>query len=207
MIIIILLISFNSCVRNMDPERLTSNEIRNLMHHLQKLMVLSRTCENSNVGDCVSNNKTSSTSSRDQQIHETNEQPPIPSTSSGNIRKRKSPMSNEIITKKPRHDEKIRQISAGNAFATISIPTSDAIDLDDFLNGAKDEICGIISNELNERKALKFYLSVNLELERTSVDGVVTTTTPYMHSLPSIVLESTYLDEEFQTASDRLKEL
>ena len=68
-------------------------------------------------------------------------------------------------------------------------------------------ICSVISNELVERKALKFYLSVNLELERNSVDGAVTTTTPYLHSLLSVVLESSDLEEQFQTASDRLKHL
>ena len=75
------------------------------------------------------------------------------------------------------------------------------------MNTSKDEICSVISNELVERKALKFYLSVNLELERNSVDGEVTTTTPYLHRLPSVLLESSDLDEQYQTASDRLKDL
>ena len=57
---------------------------------------------------------------------------------------------------------------------------------------------GIISNELNDRKALKFYLTVNLELERSSPDGTITTTTPYLQSLPSVVLDSTDLDDEIQ---------
>ena len=39
----------------------------------------------------------------------------------------------------------------------MSIPTRDAIDLNEFLNSAKDEICSVISNELNDRKVLKFY--------------------------------------------------
>ena len=33
------------------------------------------------------------------------------------------------------------------------------------------------------------------------------TTEQYLHSLPSVVLESTDLDEQYQTASDRLKQL
>ena len=76
-----------------------------------------------------------------------------------------------------------------------------------FLEQANNDICGVISNELNDRKALKFYLTVNLELERTSVDGGVTTTTPYLHSLPCVVLESSDLDEQFQSASQRIKSL
>ena len=65
----------------------------------------------------------------------------------------------------------------------------------------------MISNKQIERKALKFYLSVNLQLERISVDGGVVTTILFLHSLQSLVLESTDLDEEYQTASDRLKHL
>ena len=69
---------------------------------------------------------------------------------------------------------------------------------------AKKDIFDVITNELNERKALKFYLTVNFELERTSVDGGVTATTPYLHSLPCVVLESGDLEEQFHTASDRI---
>ena len=64
-----------------------------------------------------------------------------------------------------------------------------------------------IEKELVDRKALKFYLTVNLELERISAEGVEVTSEPYLHSLPFVVLESSDLDEEYQTASDRLKEL
>ena len=39
------------------------------------------------------------------------------------------------------------------------------------------------------------------------MDGAVTTTTPYLHSLPSVVLDSTDLNEQFRTASERLKDL
>ena len=129
---------------------------------------------------------------------------PVPSTSSS--RKRLHVVDESSPAKKRRVEHSVQK-SVGNTFATVSIPTRDAIDLNEFLNSAKDEICSVISNELVERKALKFYLSVNLELERNSVDGEVTTTTPYLHSLPSVVLESSDLEEQFQTASERLKDL
>ena len=129
---------------------------------------------------------------------------PSPSTSSA--RKRPHASEQSSSTKKRRLEHSVQK-SVGNTFSTVSIPTRDAIDLSEFLNSAKDEICNVISNELVERKALKFYLSVNLELERNSADREATTTTPYLHSLPSVVLESTDLDEEFQTAADRLKDL
>ena len=127
---------------------------------------------------------------------------PEPST----LKKRPHAPDHSSPAKKRRVEHSVQK-SVGNTFSTVSIPTRDAIDLNEFLNAAKDEICSIISNELVERKALKFYLSVNLELERNSVDGAVTTTTPYLHSLPSVVLESTDLDEQYQTTSDRLKDL
>ena len=129
---------------------------------------------------------------------------PVPSTSSE--RKRPHVVDESSPTKKRRVEHSVQK-SVGNTFATVSIPTRDAIDLNEFLNSAKHEICNVISNELDERKALKFYLSVNLELERNSVDGEVTTTTPYLHSLPAVVLESSDLNEQYQTASERLKDL
>ena len=98
-------------------------------------------------------------------------------------------------------------ITAENTFSTIDIPVGSSRDLTVFLEQAKDDIFEVISNELKKRKALKFYLTVNLELKRTSVDGGVTITTPYLHSLPCVVLESSDLEEQFQTASDRIKSL
>ena len=97
--------------------------------------------------------------------------------------------------------------SVGNTFSTIDIPVGTSRDLTLFMEQAKEDIVDVISNELNERMALKFYLTVNLELERTSVDGGVTTTTPYLNSKPCVVLESSDLEEQFQTASDRIKSL
>ena len=129
---------------------------------------------------------------------------PTPSTSTSSERKRPHTPDQSSSTKKPRLQHSVQK-SVGNTFSTISIPTRDAIDLHEFLNSAKAEICSVISNELVERKALKFYLSVNLELERNSVDGAVTTTTPYLHSLPSVDLESSDLEEQFQTAAGQIE--
>ena len=39
------------------------------------------------------------------------------------------------------------------------------------------------------------------------MDGEVTTNTPYLDSLPSVVLKSSDLEELYQTTSDRLKDL
>ena len=127
---------------------------------------------------------------------------PTPSTS----KKRPHEPDESSPAKKLRLEHSVKK-SVGNTFSTVSIPTRDAIDFTEFLNTAKDEICGVISNELDERKALKFHLSVNLELERNSVDVAVTTATPYLHSLPSVVLESSDLEEQYQTAANRLKDL
>ena len=73
-----------------------------------------------------------------------------------------------------------------------------------FLEQAKGDICRIIEKELCERKALKFYLTANPELERLSTEGEVTSA-PYLHSLPSVVLESSDLDEQYQTAADLIE--
>ena len=125
-----------------------------------------------------------------------------PSTSSA--RKRPHESDHVLEAKKPRVEPSVRQ-SVGNTFSTIDIPVGTSRDLSVFMEQAKEDICGVIEDELNNRKALKFYLTVNLELERTSVDGGVTTTTPYLHSLPCVVLESSDLEEQFQTASQRIK--
>ena len=43
--------------------------------------------------------------------------------------------------------------------------------MNEFLNNVKDEIREKISEELNERNALKFYLIVKAQLSRTTLDG------------------------------------
>ena len=95
----------------------------------------------------------------------------------------------------------------GNIFSTVSIPTRDAIDLNVFLNSARNKICNVISNELVERKTLKFYLAVNPELEGISTEGVEVSSAPYLHSLPNVVPESSDLEKQYQSVSDRLKHL
>ena len=110
------------------------------------------------------------------------------------------------LTKKPRLEPSVRH-SVGNTFSTIDIPVGTSRDLTVFLEQAKSEIRGTIENELVERKAMKFYLTVILELERISTEGGEVTSALYLHSLPSVVLESSDLEEQFQTASDRLKDL
>ena len=129
---------------------------------------------------------------------------PSPSTSSD--RKWPHAFDQSTPSKKPRLDKTVRQ-SIGNTFSNFDIPVGTSRDLTVFLDQAKSDICGTIEKELVERKALKFYLSVNFELVRNSVDGAVTTKTPYLHSLPSVVLENADIDGEYQTASDWLKDL
>ena len=93
---------------------------------------------------------------------------PTPSTSglsNSSAKKRPHVADESSPGKKPRLEHSVQK-SVGNTFSTVSIPTRDAIDFNEFLYTAKDEICSVISNELIERKALKFHLSVNLELER-----------------------------------------
>ena len=129
---------------------------------------------------------------------------PVPSTSSA----RKRPHVTEEITrvKKPRLDQKIRK-SIGNTFVTIPILVTEDIDMNEFLNSAKDEIREKISEELNERNAPKFYLNMKTQLSRTSTDGEEQIATPYFCSIPKIILHSTDIEEEIGIASDRIKEL
>ena len=129
---------------------------------------------------------------------------PVPSTSSA----RKRPHATEEITrvKKPRLDQTVRK-SIGNTFATIPIRVTEENDMNEFLNSAKGEIREKISEELNERNALKFYLNVKTKLSRTSTDGEEQIATPYFCSIPKIILHSTDIEEEIVIASDRIKEL
>ena len=133
---------------------------------------------------------------------------PVPSTSSesGQSRKRPREMEEIVQVKKPRLEPSVKK-SIGNTFSTIDIPVNTSRDLTVFLEQAKGDICEVIENELVGRKALKFYLTVNPELERISTEGEEVTSAPYLHSLPSVVLECSDLEEQYQIASDRLKDL
>ena len=71
----------------------------------------------------------------------------------------------------------------------------------------KDEIGGLIVSQLDERGALKFYLTVKTQLSRTSTDGIEQITTPYFCSIPVIILQSTDIGEEIDIAGRRVKEL
>ena len=61
--------------------------------------------------------------------------------------------------KKPRLERTVRT-SIGNTFASIEIPVDNDTDLIEFLARVKDEIGGLIVAQLDERGALKFYLTV-----------------------------------------------
>ena len=93
----------------MNTERLTADEVQNLLQNLQTLMKVSRACKNLILGDCTSNNSNLSASTRAHQFPEANKQFPTPSISSGDIRKRKIPASKQLSSKKICHDESVRQ--------------------------------------------------------------------------------------------------
>ena len=61
--------------------------------------------------------------------------------------------------------------------------------------------------ELARKKSYKFYLTVSPLLHRINVDAEVQTATPYLHSRPAIVMHTTDLDEEIETAATRLAQL
>ena len=77
----------------------------------------------------------------------------------------------------------------------------------EFLNDTKNDIRGIIVEELGVRRALKFYLTVKPQLSRSDTDGIETISTPYLCSLPSIILESSDIQRQIDEAGDRIKEL
>ena len=77
-----------------------------------------------------------------------------------------------------------------NTFLTVEVPSKEYCDLIEFLKDTKNIIHGIIVEELGIRRALKFYLTVRPQLSRTDPDGHETISTPYLCSIPTIVLES-----------------
>ena len=81
------------------------------------------------------------------------------------------------------------------------------MDMHEFLSSAKDEIRMKISEELDERNALKFYIIVKAQLSRTNSDGDEQIATPYFCSVPKIILHSTDIADEIDTADERIKEL
>ena len=97
--------------------------------------------------------------------------------------------------------------SAFNTFLTTEIPSKGYDDLIEFLNSTKNNIHSIIVEELGVRRAMKIYLTVRTQLSRIDSDGNETISTPYLCSLPSIILESTDIHEQIDQAGDRIKEL
>ena len=134
---------------------------------------------------------------------------PTPSTSglsTSSARKRLHVADQTSSSKKPRLEPSVKK-SVGNTFASIPIRVTQDIDMNEFLAQAKGEILQKISEELNERNALKFYLNVTTQLSRTSTDGEEQITTPYFCSIPKIILHSTDIGSEIDIAGERVKEL
>ena len=128
---------------------------------------------------------------------------PTPSTSA---RKRLHVADETNPTKKRRVEHSVQK-SVGNTFATIPIQVIENMDMHEFLSSAKDEIRMKISEELDERNALKFYIIVKAQLSRTNSDGDEQIATPYFCSAPKIILQSTDIADEIDTAGERIKEL
>ena len=127
-----------------------------------------------------------------------------PSTSSA--KKRPHESHHLYHVKKPRLDKTVRQ-SIGNTFASIPIQVTEENYMNEFLLSAKDEICEKISEELDERNALKFHLIVKAQLSRTTSDGKEQIANPYFCSVPKIILHSTDIDDEIVIAGECIKEL
>ena len=128
----------------------------------------------------------------------------VPSTSSA---RKRTHVVDETSPAKKRRVEHSVQKSVGNTFATIPIQVSENMDMHEFLSGAKDEIRMKISEELDERNALKFYIIVKAQLSRTNSDGDEQIATPYFCSVPKIILQSTDIADEIDNAGERIKEL
>ena len=94
-----------------------------------------------------------------------------------------------------------------NTFLTVEVPSKEYCDLIGFLKDTKNDIHDIIVEELGIRRALKFYSTVRPQLSRSDPDGHETISTPYLCSLPTIVLESSDIHAQLDEAGDRIKEL
>ena len=76
-----------------------------------------------------------------------------------------------------------------------------------FLDRIRGELREISMEELDRRKSYKFYLTISPLLHRINVDAEVQTATPFLHSRPAIVIHTTDLDAEIDTAATRLTQL
>jgi hypothetical protein len=112
--------------------------------------------------------------------------------------------------KRPREEEAWRnwkRKSAFNTFLTVEVPSKGYCDLIEFLKDTRNDIHDLIVEELRVRKALKFYLTVRPQLSRIDPDGNETNSTPYLCSLPTIILESSDIHDLLDETGDRIKEL
>ena len=114
--------------------------------------------------------------------------------------------------KRPREEEakpwrNWERKSCLNTFLTVEVPSKEYLDMFEFWKDTKNDIHDIIVEELGIRRALKFYLIVCPQLSRIGPDGYETISTPYLCSLPTIVLESTDIHAKLEEAGDRIKEL
>ena len=132
--------------------------------------------------------------------------PSVPSESSMSTRKRSRETEDMASVKKPRLEQSVRK-SIQNTFASIPIQVTEEDDMNEFLNSAEDEIHRKISEELDERNAMKFYIIVKTQLSRTSSDGDEQIATPYFCSIPKIILHSTDIEDEIDVAGERIKKL
>ena len=114
---------------------------------------------------------------------------------------------------KRRHEEEAKpwrnwnRKSAFNTFLTVEVPSKGYCDLIEFLKDTRTDIHDIIVEELGVRRALKFYLTLRPQLSRTDPDGNEAISTPYLCSLPTIILESSDIPGQIDEAGDRIKEL
>ena len=100
------------------------------------------------------------------------------------------------------------QSSIGNVFSTIPIQCRNSdTDMLVILDRIRGELREILMEELARRKSFKFYLTISPLLHRLNVDAEVQLATPFLHSRPAIVMHTTDLDAEIDTAATRLTQL
>ena len=90
---------------------------------------------------------------------------------------------------------------------TVEVPSKGYCDLIEFLKDTINDIHDLIVDEVGKRRALKFYLTVRPQLSRIDPDGNETNSTPYLCSLPTIILESSDIHDLLDETGDRIKEL
>ena len=94
-----------------------------------------------------------------------------------------------------------------NVEVPTKVPTNGHCNLLEFLLNTKNDIHDIIAEEVGVRGALNFYLNVRTQLSLSDPDGNETISTPYLCSTPSIVLQSSDIQEQIDEAGNRIKHL